>query len=204
MPDKFIRQAETWNLIDELTAQVLGQALHWLSQTQSGSPVSISVNISARSLVDFKLAELATDLCRHLTIEPRRLIFELTETSATMDPGTALDLLTRLRVMGFEVSLDDFGTGYSSMVQLVRLPFSEIKVDKSFILAASTSQEARTVTKAVVDLGHSLGLLVTAEGVEDARTLEFLNRIGCDRAQGYFIGRPMTGDMVANWIARRG
>jgi EAL domain-containing protein (putative c-di-GMP-specific phosphodiesterase class I) len=89
------------------------------------------------------------------------------------------------------------------MVQLVRLPFSELKVDKSFTLAATLSQEARTVIKAVVDLGHSLGLLVTAEGVENAQTLEFLNTVGCDLAQGYFIGRPMTGEMAADWIARR-
>jgi EAL domain-containing protein (putative c-di-GMP-specific phosphodiesterase class I) len=203
MPDQFIRQAENWNLIDELTRQVLDQALRWLSQTHSGSHLSISVNISARTLVDFQLGELAADLCSQLAIDPSRLIFELTETSATMDPGAALDLLTRLRVKGFQLSIDDFGIGYSSMVQLVRLPFSEIKVDKSFILAASLSQEARTVTKTVVDLGHSLGLLVTAEGVEDAQTLEFLNTIGCDLAQGYFIGRPMTADMVADWIARR-
>jgi EAL domain-containing protein (putative c-di-GMP-specific phosphodiesterase class I)/FixJ family two-component response regulator len=203
MPDQFIYLAEQWSLIDALTRQVLDQALRWLSESHSGSTASISVNISARTLVDFRLGELASDLCQQLMIEPGRLIFELTETSAMEDPKAALGLLTRLRMRGFQLSIDDFGTGYSSMVQLVRLPFSEIKVDKSFVITAAESQEARAVTKSIVDLGHSLGLHVTAEGVENAQTLDFLNTIGCDLAQGYFIGRPMPGDAVDDWIAKR-
>jgi EAL domain-containing protein (putative c-di-GMP-specific phosphodiesterase class I) len=106
-------------------------------------------------------------------------------------------------VKGFHLSIDDFGTGHSSMVQLVGLPFSEIKVDKSFVSASLRSPEDRAVTKSVVDLGHSLGLRVTAEGVEDGPTLELLNTMGCDLAQGYFIGRPMTVDVIADWIAQR-
>jgi EAL domain-containing protein (putative c-di-GMP-specific phosphodiesterase class I) len=203
MPDQFIGLAENWNLIDALTRQVLDLALRWLSQSRCGPKASISVNISARSLDVFWLVDLASELCRELMIDPSRLIFELTESSAMLDPGAALDLLTRLRMKGFQLSIDDFGTGFSSMVQLVRLPFSEVKVDKSFVMAALHSQEARTVTKSIVDLGHSLGLLVIAEGVEDAPTLEFLNTILCDLAQGYFIGRPMTNDVVADWIAKR-
>jgi EAL domain-containing protein (putative c-di-GMP-specific phosphodiesterase class I) len=153
--------------------------------------------------VDFQLGDFASGLCRELTIDPGRVIFELTESSAMTDPVAALNLLTRVRMKGFQLSIDDFGTGYSSMVQLVRLPFSEIKVDKSFVMAAAQSQEARTVTKSIVDLGHSLGLIVTAEGVEDALTLEFLNTIGCNLAQGYFIGRPMPGAAVNDWITKR-
>ena len=203
MPDQFIQQAETWDLIDELTRRVSETALRWLSQSFAGSAVSMSVNLSARALVDFELGELASDLCRELMLDPGRLIFELTESSAMKDPVAALDVLTRLRMKGIQLSIDDFGTGYSSMVQLVRLPFSEIKVDKSFVCAAAQSAEARAVTKSIVDLGHSLGLQVTAEGVEDAQTLAFLNTLGCDFAQGYFIARPMPGDAVASWIAKR-
>lgn len=203
MPDQFIRQAENWHLIDALTRQVSEQALRWLSQSFPGSTLSISINISARTLVDFQLGEFASDFCRQLMLDPGRVIFELTESSAMTDPMAALGLLTRVRMKGFHLSIDDFGTGYSSMVQLVRLPFSEIKVDKSFVMTAAQSQEARTVIKSIVDLGHSLGLLATAEGVEDAPTLDFLNAIGCDLAQGYFIARPMPGNVVDDWIAKR-
>ena len=203
MPDQFIRQAETWDLMDALTREVSEQSLRWLARSFPGSALSISINISARTLVDFQLGELASGLCRELTIDPGRVIFELTESSAMTDPVAALGLLTRMRMKGFQLSIDDFGTGYSSMVQLVRLPFSEIKVDKSFVMAAAQSQEARTVTKSIVDLGHSLGILATAEGVEDAPTLDFLNAIGCDLAQGYFIARPMLGDAANDWMAKQ-
>jgi EAL domain-containing protein (putative c-di-GMP-specific phosphodiesterase class I) len=86
---------------------------------------------------------------------------------------------------------------------LVRLPFSEIKVDRSFVMQAEQSQESRTVIKSIVDLGHSLGLVVTAEGVEDLSTLNYLNSLGCDLAQGYFIARPMAGEAARAWVEKR-
>jgi EAL domain-containing protein (putative c-di-GMP-specific phosphodiesterase class I) len=104
---------------------------------------------------------------------------------------------------GFQLAIDDFGTGFSSMVQLVRLPFSEIKVDKSFVMQAEQSRESRSVIKSIVELGHSLGLLVTAEGVEDIETLDYLNRLGCDLAQGFFIARPMLGNDARAWVEQR-
>jgi EAL domain-containing protein (putative c-di-GMP-specific phosphodiesterase class I) len=107
--------------------------------------------------------------------------------------------MTRIRMKGFQLSIDDFGTGYSSMVQLVRLPFSEIKVDKSFVMLAKQTKESLNVIKSIVDLGHSLGLRVTAEGVDDPSTLSYINSLGCDLAQGYFIARPMWGDAVRSW-----
>jgi EAL domain-containing protein (putative c-di-GMP-specific phosphodiesterase class I) len=116
-----------------------------------------------------------------------------------VDPILTLDLMTRFRVKGFELSIDDFGTGFSSMVQLVRLPSTEIKVDKSFVMRAQNSQESRTVIKSIIDLGHSLGLIVTAEGVEDQATLNYLISLGCDLAQGYFISRPMAGESACVW-----
>jgi len=163
----------------------------------------LSVNISARTLTDFQIVDRIAARCLETGIDPALVSLELTETSAMEDPVMSLDLLTRFRMKGFQLSLDDFGTGYSSMLQLVRLPFSEIKVDKSFVMTAMRSQESRTVVKSVVDLGHSLGLSVTAEGVEDVQTLDYLRSIGCDRAQGFFIGRPMNEDAVATWRAER-
>jgi EAL domain-containing protein (putative c-di-GMP-specific phosphodiesterase class I)/FixJ family two-component response regulator len=199
MPDRFIPLAESTGLIDPLTEQVFEQALAWFSGICSGTQLSLSINISARSLIDFQLAEFISGLCARNSIFPDQLILELTETSAMDDPVTSLDLLTRLRMRGFQLSIDDFGTGYSSMVQLVRLPFSEMKVDKSFVMNAMASQESRTVIRSIVDLGHSLGLRLTAEGVEDQGALDYLTSIGCDLAQGYFIARPMSGDAARHW-----
>jgi EAL domain-containing protein (putative c-di-GMP-specific phosphodiesterase class I)/FixJ family two-component response regulator len=216
MPDRFIPFAERSGLIDALTAQVLDQALEWLvsqlpdlaaagSTRVSPAPaldISMSINLSAKTLKDSTFVDRATARCHECSIKPTRMIFELTETSAMEDPVASLALLTRMRMKGFHLSIDDFGTGYSSMLQLVRMPFSEIKVDKSFVTTAIQSKESRTVVRSIVDLGRSLGIQVVAEGVEDAETLEYLRQIGCDLAQGYFIGAPMQSDAIARWMAR--
>lgn len=214
-PDRFIPLAESSGLIDRLTDVILSQALHWFSEFcsspqelegasgQNSSQFMLSINLSAGSLGNLALFDRLNNLCRQLKVDPRLLIFELTETSAMEDPVGSLDLLTRLRMRGFRLSIDDFGTGFSSMLQLVRLPFSEVKVDKSFIASASHSEESRTVIQSIVELGHSLNLKVTAEGIEDEETLAYLRNIGCDFAQGYLIARPMPGENVAEWMAER-
>ncbi|MBW4481065.1 MAG: EAL domain-containing response regulator [Tildeniella torsiva UHER 1998/13D] len=211
-PGRFIPLAESCDLIDPLTDQVIDQALAWFGPLCAGatqlSPTTcdrlmLSVNISARTLANGALFERVQERCQAQGVDPARLIFELTETSAMDDPVASLDLLTRLRMIGFHLSIDDFGTGFSSMLQLVRLPFSEIKVDKSFVMTAMTSPESRTVVKFIVDLGHSLGLRCTAEGVEDAETLAYLTAIGCDLAQGYHIARPLPGHDFWPWLAAR-
>ena len=203
MPDSFIPVAERTGLIDALTAQVFDQSLEWFSHSFPQSNLKLSLNISAKSLVDIQMADNLSATCHRLQIDTERIVLELIETSAMVDPILSLDLMTRYRVKGFQLSLDDFGTGFSSMIQLVRLPFSEIKVDKSFVMQAQRSGESRTVIKSIIDLGHSLGLLVTAEGVENFKTLDYLNSLGCDLAQGYFIARPMWGDAARNWVEQR-
>jgi len=216
MPDQFIPFAESSGLIDRLTDDLLDQALDWLSgqfcafaATGATHPpdrpradFSMSFNVSAKNLRDPSFVDRVTRRCHDRNIDPARMIFELTETSAMEDPVTSLASLTRMRMKGFQLSIDDFGTGYSSMLQLVRLPFSEIKVDKSFVTTMRQSRESRTVVKSIVDLGRSLGIKVAAEGVEDAEILEYLKQIGCDLAQGYFIGRPMSGDQTEQWMTR--
>jgi EAL domain-containing protein (putative c-di-GMP-specific phosphodiesterase class I) len=127
------------------------------------------------------------------------VVVELTETSAMRDPVAALDILTRLRMKGFQLALDDFGTGYSSLAQLARLPFSEIKIDQSFVSTLYRSRESRTIVNATIQLGHSLGLRVTAEGVEDRESFEILGELGCDLAQGFYIARPMMPDEIGAW-----
>ncbi len=213
-PDEFIPLAETNGLIDALTIEVMTQAMQWYrgfrpklrqhGTIHTGFPdpdkLSLSINISALSLSNTQIFDRLTVMCSEYDIEPENLIFELTETSAMEDPVSSLELLTRLRLRGFRLSIDDFGTGYSSMVQLVKLPFSEIKVDKSFVITARESEESRAVIKSVVSLGMSLGLIITAEGIEDEETQAFLRNIGCTLAQGYLFARPLNGDQVLPWL----
>ncbi len=214
MPDRFIPFAEESGLIGPLTDEVLEQALAWFTdfhnnpqlrqcpalQAMNLGASTLSVNLSAKGLQEAGLADRLAALCQGYGVDTERLIFEVTETSAMEDPVASLDLLTRLRMKGFQLSIDDFGTGFSSMVQLVRLPFSEIKVDKSFVIRAMSSRESRTITSSIIDLGQSLGLKVTAEGVEDGGTLEFLRDESCDLAQGYHIARPMAAAAIPGWL----
>ncbi|HEX7048554.1 MAG TPA: EAL domain-containing response regulator [Gammaproteobacteria bacterium] len=207
MPDRFIPLAETVGLIDRLTEEVLQQGLCWMTEIQHGpvlsQGLSLAVNLSTRTLVNFQFADQLARLCRDAGFDPTLLTLELTETAAMEDPVLALDMMTRLRMKGIHLSIDDFGTGYSSMLQLSRLPFSEIKIDRSFVMSASWSSESRTIIKSIVDLGHNLGLKAVAEGVEDEDTLRFLEQIGCDNAQGFLIARPMAGEAAVNWVLER-
>lgn len=198
-PDRFIPLAERTGLIDQLTEVVLRDAVRWLATHFTDAQLAMSVNISARSLSAHELGDRIFDECRAHGLDPARLILEVTESSAMQDPLRSLELLTRLRVRGFHLSIDDFGTGFSSMVQLVRLPFSEVKVDKSFVMELGRSQESRAVVRSIVDLAASLGLRSTAEGVEDAEALAYLREVGCTLAQGYFIARPMFSEAALAW-----
>ncbi|HRE91697.1 MAG TPA: EAL domain-containing response regulator [Myxococcota bacterium] len=202
-PDRFIIAAENFDLIDPLTERLFDAALSWFAAFTRGRPgLRLSLNVSRRSLGDIAFAERVLGHCSRHGVAPESIILEVTETSALTDPTTSLDLLTRLRFKGFRLSIDDFGVGYSSIAQLVRLPFSELKVDKSFVINAAASAEARTVVKAIIGLAHNLGLEVTAEGVEDGTTLEFLRECGCNLAQGYHIARPMFPVDVERWTDR--
>ncbi len=214
-PDRFIPLAEHYGLIDQLTESVMIQALRWLAHLPRSldesveydylrrrlREITLSINISASSLNNTDLFERMAEYCQSMGIHPERLIFELTESCAMEDPTSSLDILTRLRMKGFHLSIDDFGTGYSSMLQLARLPFSEIKIDKSFVMTAAASKESRTVIKTIIELGHGLGLYTSAEGIESDETLEYLRSIGCDLAQGYAIARPMAPEAVLKWLS---
>lgn len=206
-PDMFIPMAEREGLIDRLTLQVFEQALpflhNWQQAIESAWKLKLSVNISAVSLGNENLFLAIEQLCQQQQIAPEQLILELTETAAMDDPVKSLDTLTRLRIRGFQLSIDDFGTGFSSMLALVRMPFSEVKIDKSFVMTAATSHESRQVIKATIDLAHSLDMTTTAEGIESADSLKQLQQMGCDLAQGYYIGRPMAKEQIRDWLAER-
>lgn len=199
-PASFIPLFETSELMEDLTEKVIDQGLEWYASLDARAAaetgLTLSLNISARSLEGSALFEHVARRCREFNIDPGRLIFELTETSAMHDPVKSLELLTRMRVMGFQLSIDDFGTGFSSMLQLVRMPFSEIKIDQSFVMAAHEPGESRNVVRSIVELGKSLGLKTTAEGIESQAVMDYLRYIDCDYGQGYHISRPQEGDLI--------
>jgi len=208
-PGRFIGPIETAGLMQRLTDTVIEQSLDWLSSPEATAlndgrdenQLTLSINIAPHSLANEDFVENALATCRAHNIAPERIIFELTESSAMHDPIASLDQLTRLRIKGFQLSIDDFGTGYSSILQLARLPFSEIKIDRSFVMKALHSAESSVVVRSVVDLGRRLSLRTVAEGVEDDSTLDYLDSIGCEAAQGFHVGRPMPASALSDWLA---
>ncbi len=199
-PTTFVPMAERNGLVDLLTASVSTQALNWFGGHHSREGKYLSINLSASGLSDPGLDERLLLACREADVPTDRVILEVTETGAMDDPALSLQLLTRLRLQGFYLSIDDFGTGYSSLIQLARLPFSEIKLDQSFVTNAARSGESLIVVRSIIDLGHALGLKCTAEGVEDAEVLSLLKDLGCDYAQGYYIGHPMVPADLDAWL----
>ncbi|HWA41870.1 MAG TPA: EAL domain-containing response regulator [Hypericibacter adhaerens] len=200
----FIPLAEKSALIDRITQVVLNKAIAQLARwNQSNMPVDISINLSAKSIHDVDFPDTVFSICQQHAIDPAQITFELTETAAMQDPLTLLDVLTRLRLKGFRLAIDDFGTGYSSLAQLRRLPFSEMKVDLSFVSTMLTSRDSEIIVRTIIDMAHNLGLRTVAEGVENAATLDHLVKLSCDLAQGYHIARPMPADQFAPFLTGR-
>lgn len=201
-PSVFIPLAERSDLIHDLTASVLHiaarQGATWRSE---GYEINIAVNVSARNLDSLDFPDKVYEICAAHSFACRDLTIELTE-SAAQEVSHLLDTLTRLRLKGSHLALDDFGTGYSSLVQLHQLPFSEMKIDRSFVMEMDKSRECQTIVKSIVDLAHNLDLTVVAEGVETNSALEQLRALGCDVAQGYLIAKPMPAADVANWMIK--
>jgi len=200
-PDMFIPLAEKNNLIDDLTwevfHQVLSQSKKWMDQNLS---IKIAINMSAITLKDLDLPKKMMSLLNQYNLQPTQIILEVTETSLMQELIKSLDILTRLRMKGFQLSIDDFGTGYSSLVQLHRIPFSELKIDSSFVMKMSEEPEALAIVETVVLLGHKLGMEVVAEGVETLENLNRLENMQCDIAQGYYISKPKPAKEITQWF----
>lgn len=165
--------------------------------------LSVAVNVSARSLDDADFADNVWEILARTNSDPASLTLEITETAAMADTASVAAMLTRLRIRKVNLSLDDFGTGFSSLVELHRMPFSELKVDRAFVGTMETDRDARVIVKAIIGLAHTLGLRAVAEGVETEGTLEMLREMGCDVAQSFGIGKPMTADAFAAWLDAR-
>jgi len=208
-PAFFIPLAEKHDLIRPLSEFVLQTALRQSNAwDRSGLALTVAVNLSPQLLNDLNFPDQVARMADTLGADPRHIVFEVTESAAMFDPGTTMDVLTRMRVENFGLSIDDFGTGYSSLKQLYLMPFSELKIDISFVRDVCEQEDARVMVETMVLLAHKLKLTACAEGVETQAILDFLDSVGCDRAQGYFIGRPMPGEQVAacvaNWNSRQG
>ncbi len=200
-PDTFIALAERTGLIDRITELVLDMAFsQWAQWNRNGLTVKLAVNISARSLSEMDLPDRIEQIASRHRVPCNKVVLEITESWLGQDTITALDILTRLRMKGFELSVDDFGTGYATMLQLKQIPYSEIKLDQAFIRDAATDRESRSIVEAAIALGQKLGLCVVAEGIEKQADWDLIAELGCDEGQGFYIARPMPGEAIPDWL----
>ena len=158
------------------------------------------INLSMHNLHDFNLMDNIQTALDKYQLSSASLLLEITETGVMLDPEQVIDTLGQLAAKGFQLSIDDFGTGHSSLVYLKRLPVHTLKVDKSFVADMDTDEENASIVRATINLAHSLGLTVTAEGVETSAVLNMLKGMGCDYYQGYYISRPMSKADMAAWL----
>ena len=153
--------------------------------------MSAAVNLSPYLLKDFDLPDRVVDLLKKNQVDPTHLTLEITESGAMADVAQTMSILTRFRIKNIQLSMDDFGTGYSSLVQLYRMPFGELKIDRSFVQELTSSDEALTIVTMLVQLAHGLDISVCAEGVESREAFEILAEMGCETVQGYLISKPV-------------
>jgi len=201
-PDLFIPTAEQNGLIDKLTwtvlEQTMAQCLLWHDQ---GLTMQLAINMSATTLKDLDLPERMGLLIHKHHLQASQIVLEITESALMQELVKSLDILTRLRMKGICLSIDDFGTGYSSLVQLHRAPFSEIKIDRSFVSKMETDSEAAAIVETIIMLGHKLNMKTVAEGVETTSCQKMLTELGCDQAQGYLFARPLPADKIFSWFS---
>ena len=200
-PDQFIPLAEESGLIGPLDQWVLktaiGQAAAW---REAGYPLTVAVNLSARSLHDTELPAIIMDLLGHSGGDAGMLTLEITESAVMSNPSDSLGILQELDRMGIAIAIDDFGTGYSSLAYLKQLPVDELKIDKSFVMTMEENENDAIIVRSTIDLAHNLGLNVTAEGVENSDTWDTLTILGCDVSQGYYMSKPLPADKLIMWL----
>ena len=203
-PDTFLPLAEQTGLMRALTSTVLqtalAQARAW---RHAGLDISVAVNLSVANLIDTHLPAEVSDLLARHDLPASALELEITESTLMVDPERSGTVLDDLRALGVRIAVDDYGTGYSSLAYLQRLPVDELKLDKSFILPMLEDQAGAAIVRTTIDLAHSLGLRLVAEGVETEAHLRELARLGCDLAQGYHICRPVPAQDLTPWLQQR-
>lgn len=199
-PDQFIPLAERSDLIHALTMSVMRQALQqtavWNAQ---GLPLSVAVNLSPRLLERASLLQEISDLQQTHGLRAEQVVLEITESYVVAELGVALGVLARLRLRGFGLSLDDYGTGFSSMQQLSRIPFTELKIDRSFVHGAHDKENLQIILRSALEMASKLGLSTVAEGIETMQDWRLLQKLGCTIAQGWMLAKPMPAHELMGW-----
>lgn len=200
-PYAFIPKLEDGGMIDALTDTMVRKTVVFRNTwAASGIGGSVSINLSIKSLADVQTADRLIGFVRAHQVEPHDVVMEVTESALTTDVGHTLENLARLRMKGFGLSIDDYGTGYSSMQQLVRIAFTELKIDQSFVANAARQESARVILEASLGMAKKLNISAVAEGVETQADWDMLHQLDCHTVQGYFIARPMPGDEYLGWV----
>ena len=203
-PEVFLPPLARAGYLDELSWIMLSMsAMEAGLWRRADLRMTVSVNVSATSLADPGYADAVTQIVTGHGLDPSEMILELTETEAILNIAAALENLTRLRIKGFGLAIDDYGVGYSSMQALSRMPFSEIKIDRSFVAAAASDHKYRLMVEHTIAVAHQLGLKTVAEGVETRTECDLLASLGCDRIQGYLISKPVEGSSFLRWMLDR-
>jgi EAL domain-containing protein (putative c-di-GMP-specific phosphodiesterase class I) len=200
-PAVFVEEAEQPGIRDAFNAHIIKTAVTDVAGWHAkGEKLWVSINISAGGLLDLSLPDRIGQLAQEHALPSGSLVIEVTETEAMHDVTRIMDVLVRMRLRGIGLAVDDFGTGYSSLKELHRMPFSRLKIDQSFVTDMAQNSDSALIVKAVIDLGHNLGLKVIAEGIEDAAVWSMLRDRGCDLAQGYYVSRPLAPADFHGWI----
>jgi diguanylate cyclase (GGDEF)-like protein len=200
-PGEFVPLAERTGGARRLTSWVLGAAIRQMGEwRRAGLDVELAVNLSAPDILDPDLGTEILQMLRSHRVESTALVLEITESAVMRDPQLAARNMQLLRIAGVRFSIDDFGTGHSSLSQLSLLPVDELKIDRSFVKDAHEGSHATTIIRSTIELAHSIGLRVVAEGVEEAESWNLLRQLGCDYAQGYLISRPLAAEDVPAFV----
>jgi diguanylate cyclase len=200
-PGEFIPLAERTGGARRLTSWVLGAAIRQLGEWRRDAlEVEVAVNLSAPDILDPDLGDEILRLLQQHRVEPTALLLEITESAVMRDPQLAARNMQLLRIAGVRFAIDDFGTGHSSLSQLRLLPLDELKIDRSFVMQTRAGSDAATIVTSTINLAHSMGLKVVAEGVEEPEAWNLLRQLGCDYAQGYLISKPIAAAAVPAFV----
>jgi EAL domain-containing protein (putative c-di-GMP-specific phosphodiesterase class I) len=200
-PDQFVPVAEQSDLIARLTFRVLEDAIAACRRWRDVKPgYSVAVNISPHVLADSRLLTMVYSILDRNKMPPDSLIAEVAESTIISTLPVATEVLTRLSIMGVRVSVGGFGTGYSSLLSLLRMPYTELKIDRSFVSSCGIDPEAWKLVRATVSLARELGMHVVAEGIETEDISDRLRDVGCNLGQGWFFGRPMQAEAMLRWL----
>ncbi|HTD64621.1 MAG TPA: EAL domain-containing protein [Verrucomicrobiae bacterium] len=202
-PARFVPLAERSGLVRPLFANVLSKTVAQSARWRANRLfLQVAVNLSIGNLLDPELPATVGEALKNVDAGPESLALEITESMLMADPERAMTNLGSLRRLGVQLAIDDFGVGYSSLAYLQKLPAYGVKIDRTFVAQMTRDHGSLEIVKLIIQLGHSLGLTVTAEGVEDRATWEALSAVHCDAAQGFFVARPMVADAIVAWMGR--